>query len=137
MKKLFFVFLTFLISSYTSFSQSLKSPDDFLGYQLGSKYTPHYKIVNYFQQAANAMPKMIRLEQYGQTNEGRTLLLAFIASEENFVKLEGGMFGMNRAVTGFVMSAGRDSMSACSLLRRTSFRTRIWDLRRARSSSRS
>jgi Zinc carboxypeptidase len=87
MKKIFFVFFTFLISSYTSFSQSLKSPDDFLGYSLGSKYTPHYKIVNYFQQAAAAMPKMMKLEQYGTTNEGRPLLLAFVASEENFIKL--------------------------------------------------
>ncbi len=88
MKKIFFIFFTFLISSYTSFSQSLKSPDDFLGYSLGSKYTPHYKIVNYFQQAAAAMPKMMKLEQYGTTIEGRPLLLAFVASEENFIKLE-------------------------------------------------
>ena len=88
MKKIFFVFFTSLISSYTSFSQSLKSPDDFLGYSLGSKYTPHYKIVNYFQQAAAAMPKMMKLEQYGTTIEGRPLLLAFVASEENFIKLE-------------------------------------------------
>ena len=88
MKKIFFIFFAFLISSYTSFSQSLKSPDDFLGYSLGSKYTPHYKIVNYFQQAAAAMPKMMKLEQYGTTNEGRPLLLAFVASEENFIKLE-------------------------------------------------
>ena len=88
MKKIFFIFFAFLISSYTSFSQSLKSPDDFLGYSLGSKYTAHYKIVNYFQQAAAAMPKMMKLEQYGTTNEGRPLLLAFVASEENFIKLE-------------------------------------------------
>ncbi len=88
MKKIFFVFFTFLISSYISFSQPLKSPDNFLGYALGSKYTPHYKIVNYFQQAAAAMPKMMKLEQYGTTNEGRPLLLAFVASEENFINLE-------------------------------------------------
>jgi hypothetical protein len=87
MKKSLFL-LTFLISSYISFTQQLKSPDDFLGYSLGSKYTPHYKIVNYFNQAAAAMPKMMKLEPYGQTNEGRPLLLAFVASEENFAKLE-------------------------------------------------
>ncbi|MGG9963011.1 M14 metallopeptidase family protein [Ferruginibacter sp. SUN106] len=88
MKKNLFVLLTILFSSYTSFSQELKSPDQFLGYQLGDKYTPHYKIVNYFQQAALAMPKMMKLEQYGSTNEGRPLLLAFVASPENFTKLE-------------------------------------------------
>jgi hypothetical protein len=88
MKKNLLVFLTLLISSYASFSQSLKSPGEFLGYQLGDKYTPHYKIVNYFQQAAVAMPRMMKLEQYGETNEGRPLLLAFVASEENFARLE-------------------------------------------------
>ncbi len=88
MKKNLFVFLIVLISSYASFSQPLKSPDQFLGYQLGDKYTPHYKIVNYFQQAAAAMPKIMQLEQYGTTNEGRPLLLACIASEENFARLD-------------------------------------------------
>jgi len=88
MKKTLFVFFTVLISSYASFSQQIKSPGEFLGYQLGDKYTPHYKIVNYFQQAAAAMPKVMKLEQYGQTNEGRPLLLAFIATEENLAKLD-------------------------------------------------
>ncbi|NOT93951.1 M14 family metallopeptidase [Ferruginibacter sp.] len=88
MKKSLFVFFTVFISSYASFSQQLKSPDQFLGYQLGDKYTAHYKIVNYFQQAALAMPKMMKLEQYGETNEGRPLLLAFVASEGNFAKLD-------------------------------------------------
>ena len=70
MKKSLVIFLTLLISSYASFSQPLKSPGEFLGYSLGDKYTPHYKIVNYFQQAAAAMPRMMKLEQYGETNEG-------------------------------------------------------------------
>ena len=88
MKKSLIVFLILLVSSYASFSQSLKSPDEFLGYPLGDKYTPHYKIVNYFQQAAMAMPGMMKLEQYGAPNEGRPLLLAFISSEENISRLD-------------------------------------------------
>lgn len=88
MKKTLFVFFTIFLASYYSFAQQLQSPGQFLGYQLGDKYTAHYKIVNYFEQAALAMPKMMKLEQYGNTNEGRPLLLAFIASEENFAKLE-------------------------------------------------
>ncbi len=43
-KKMLFLLVLF-ISSYTSFSQQLKSPDEFLGYSLGTKYTPHYKII--------------------------------------------------------------------------------------------
>jgi len=69
-------------------SAQLKSPDEFLGYPLGDQYTPHHKIVSYFQQAAAAKPTMMKLEQYGQTNEGRPLMLAFIGTPENISKLE-------------------------------------------------
>ena len=58
MKKNLFLFLIMFISIHFSFAQ-LKSPDDFLGYPIGTKFTPHYKIVNYFQQAAAAMPQMM------------------------------------------------------------------------------
>jgi hypothetical protein len=66
----------------------VQSPDQFLGYKLGSRYTPHYKIVNYFNQVAKQSPDMVKLEQYGETNEGRPLLLAYIASKENLANLE-------------------------------------------------
>ncbi|MEP7164066.1 MAG: M14 metallopeptidase family protein [Ferruginibacter sp.] len=83
------IFLIVLIAMASStHAQTLKSPEVFLGYKLGEKFTPHYKIVNYFQHAAAAMPQMMKLEQYGLTNEGRPLLLAVIASEENFPGLE-------------------------------------------------
>jgi hypothetical protein len=78
----------FVVSFLSVCGQQLKSPDQFLGYQLGERYTPHHKIVSYFQQAAVAKPQMMKLEQYGETNEGRPLMLAFIASEENVGKLE-------------------------------------------------
>ena len=80
--------LLFFTSIISVCSQQLKSPEEFLGYPLGDKYTPHHRLVSYFQQAAAAKPGMMKLEQYGQTNEGRPLLLAFIASEENLSRLE-------------------------------------------------
>ena len=73
----------------TKFSiAQVQSPDQFLGYKLGSRYTPHYKIVNYFNHVAKQAPDMVKLEQYGETNEGRPLLLAYIASKENLANLE-------------------------------------------------
>ncbi len=87
MKKISLLICLFVIFTNLIFSQ-LKSPDEFLGYPLGSKYTPHYKVVNYFKYALGAMPQMMKLDEYGQTNEGRPLLLAYIASAENLVKLE-------------------------------------------------
>src|SRR6476620_6248052 len=82
-----FVFL-FFASILSVYCQQLKRPDEFLGYPLGDKYTPHHRLVSYFQQAAAAKPGMMKLEQYGKTNEGRPLLLAFISSEENISRLE-------------------------------------------------
>lgn len=76
-----------LFTMLVAFAQ-LKSPDEFLGYPIGDKYTPHHRIVSYFEQAATAAPQMMKLQQYGETNEGRPLLLAFIATPENLAKLE-------------------------------------------------
>lgn len=87
MKKNLFLFLLLVISLHTSFAQ-LKSPDEFLGYPIGTKFTPHHKIVNYFQQVAAALPQQVKLQQYGQTYEGRPLYLAFISSAANITNLE-------------------------------------------------
>ena len=70
----------------TVFAQ-IPSPDEFLGYPLGSKFTPHYKVVEYFKKVtANA--KNIQLQTYGKTYEGRELLLAVITDEANMNRLE-------------------------------------------------
>lgn len=65
------------------FAQEFKSPAEFLGYRLGEKFTPHYKIVNYFTYAANSVSGKMLLEEYGETYEGRPLLAAIISSEQN------------------------------------------------------
>ncbi len=88
MKRKRSLLLLILFATHIVRAQSLKSPDEFLGYALGSKYTPHYKIVNYFNYVATAVSSQVKVEQYGETNEGRPLLLAFLASAENFSKLE-------------------------------------------------
>ncbi|MFZ1785392.1 MAG: M14 family metallopeptidase [Ferruginibacter sp.] len=77
-----------LLFSSTGLFAQLRSPDDFLAYQLGSKFTPHYKIVDYFNQTAAANSQMIKLEKYGETNEGRDLLLAFVSAPENISRLD-------------------------------------------------
>ncbi|WP_207510303.1 M14 metallopeptidase family protein [Longitalea luteola] len=66
----------------------VKSPDQFLGYKLGSRYTPHFNIVNYCRQVAEAVPDMVKLEQYGTTHEGRPLLLLYVTSPGNLARLE-------------------------------------------------
>ncbi|HEU4555335.1 MAG TPA: M14 family zinc carboxypeptidase, partial [Chitinophaga sp.] len=69
------------------FSQSLPTPDAFLGYPLGARFTPHYKVLEYFKAVAAVTPNML-LQQYGTTYEGRPLIMAILASPENFGRLK-------------------------------------------------
>src|ERR1700754_1617674 len=66
----------------------LKSPEEFLGYKIGSHFTPHWKIINYFNQVAANAGAQMKLMQYGETNEGRPLMLAYISSPENMQRLD-------------------------------------------------
>ncbi|MFN5134042.1 MAG: M14 family metallopeptidase [Chitinophagaceae bacterium] len=74
--------------SVLTVAAQLQSPEQFLGYKLGSRYTPHWKVVSYFNHVAASMNKNVKLQTYGVTNEGRTLMVAFLASEENLSNLE-------------------------------------------------
>jgi hypothetical protein len=87
MLKRILAFMLLLLTVFVSEAQ-LRSPEEFLGYKIGSRYTPHWKIVNYFNHVAANAAAMMKLQQYGQTNEGRPLLLAFISSAENISNLE-------------------------------------------------
>jgi Zinc carboxypeptidase len=85
MKKILPVLLLFATVSVVA---QIPSPASFLGYELGDHYTPHYKIVQYFEAVAKATPATMKLEQYGATNGGRPLLLSYISTAENISNLE-------------------------------------------------
>lgn len=70
-----------------SFAQT-DSPEQFLGYKLGTRYTPHYRLVNYFQQLAEKNPGTVKMVKYGETNEGRPLFIAIISSAKNMSRIE-------------------------------------------------
>ncbi len=76
-----------LLAALSGMSQ-LQSPEQFLGYVPGTRYTPHYRIVQYFQHVAKEASGQVKLEQYGETNEGRPLLMATIASAANLSNIE-------------------------------------------------
>lgn len=77
-----------LLSAVLLVSAQVKSPDEFLGYELGTHFTPHYKVADYFRQTAVASSKNVKLIEYGKTNEGRPLMVAVISSPENISKIE-------------------------------------------------
>ncbi len=86
MKLFLHPFLLFLLTVNSVFAQK-KSPDDFLGYPLGSRFTPHQKVVDYFKYLAGSN-KNIKLPGYGKSYEGRELLVAIVSSPENISHLE-------------------------------------------------
>ncbi len=69
------------------FTQKLQSPDEFLNYPLGSRFTPHHQLVEYFRQVTDVSDK-VNLVEYGSTYELRPLIAAIVSSPENLNNLE-------------------------------------------------
>ncbi|MDY2587215.1 M14 family metallopeptidase [Winogradskyella aquimaris] len=88
MRYLFCTILFVFCSLFTVESQDLQSPSAFLGYDIGTQFSRHHQVVDYFKTIANAVPDQVKLEQYGTTNERRGLYLAFVSSEDNIKNLE-------------------------------------------------
>jgi hypothetical protein len=102
MKKLY-PLLVLMGCFYAAGAQKLQSPSEFLGYQLGTRFTYHYRILEYFKYVAQAS-KNVKLQSYGTTTEGRPLMVAFIGSAENINRLE-TVRKYNRSLTGLDKSA--------------------------------
>ncbi len=77
----------FLSSSVVSAQQKLLTPKEFLGYELGERFTRHHRVVEYYQHVADVMQN-VSLTQYGETYEYRPLVYAVVTSPENFRNLE-------------------------------------------------
>ncbi|WP_231458512.1 M14 family metallopeptidase [Pedobacter sp. Leaf132] len=104
----------FLLNSILFVSAQVKSPDEFLGYELGTHFTPHYKVADYFRQTASASSKNVKLIEYGKTNEGRPLMVAVISSPENISKIE--QIRSNNLAIATGKSAGIDLASQPGIL---------------------
>jgi hypothetical protein len=81
---LFVVFSGFNLTS----AQTISSPSDFLGYDIGTQFSRHHQVVDYFKEIANALPNQVKLQKYGETNERRPLYLAYVSSAANIKNLE-------------------------------------------------
>ena len=83
-----FAFFLSLIFAASAPAQTLQSPSEFLGYELGSRFTRHHQVVDYYEYIASAAPDRVKLEVYGQTNEGRPLMIALLSTPSNMGRLE-------------------------------------------------
>lgn len=76
-----------LIILATSLLAQVQSPEEFLGYNLGERFTRHARVVDYFEQVAEQVDN-ITLVPYGETNEHRPLMVAYVTAPENAARLE-------------------------------------------------
>ncbi len=86
MKRLLLVLV--LLFTIALNAQELKSPSEFLGYELGTQFTRHHQVVDYYQYLSEVEKNRMQLNEYGKTNEHRPLLLAFLSSSANMENLE-------------------------------------------------
>lgn len=67
----------------------LKDPSEFLGYELGTRFTEHRDALDYFNYLHRNAGGMVRVDTVGETYEGRPLVIATLSSPENMSDLEG------------------------------------------------
>ncbi|QOD61721.1 zinc carboxypeptidase [Polaribacter haliotis] len=79
--------LILILFTGTLCSQALQSPSEFLGYEIGSRFTRHHRVVDYFQYVSKTLSN-VKMEKYGETNEHRPLYLSYISSQENINNLD-------------------------------------------------
>ena len=83
-----FALVIALFISFSTLAQNLQSPSDFLGYDIGTQFSRHHQVMDYYKHVESQFSQQVKLEQYGQTNERRPLMLAYVSSEENMKNLE-------------------------------------------------
>lgn len=86
MKKLILLSLLVFSISVCSWAQ-IQTPEQFLGYKPGDRFTPHHRMIDYFEHVAANNPN-VKIIQYGETNEKRPLIVAILSSPENMANLE-------------------------------------------------
>ena len=67
-------------------STAVPSPAAFFGDYRGD-FTPHHRLVDYFRAVGEASDR-VRVEDYGESYEGRPLLVAYVSAPENLARLE-------------------------------------------------
>jgi zinc carboxypeptidase len=79
-------FLALVLCSSVVFAQ-VPAPEEFLGYKMGERFTPHHRILDYFEELTKRS-KLVTMQQIGETYENRPLVLATITSEKNHANLD-------------------------------------------------
>ena len=88
MQKFYQTLLVVVCSVSFTIAQQIQSPSDFLGYKLGTQFTRHHRVIEYFKHVESQISNQVKMEQYGETYERRPLYVTYISSVENMRNLE-------------------------------------------------
>ncbi|MFK7833565.1 MAG: M14 metallopeptidase family protein [Winogradskyella sp.] len=88
MQKLGISLLVLFSFQVSVIAQNISSPSSFLGYDIGTQFSRHHQVVDYFKTIEKQAPNQVKLEKYGETNERRGLYVAYVSSESNIKNLE-------------------------------------------------
>ncbi len=77
----------YFLQNQGPFEEEIPSPEQFLGYEIGSHHTRYDRIVSYFETLARLSDKA-ELEVYGETYEHRPLVMLTISSPDHIARLE-------------------------------------------------
>ena len=102
-----------LIASASFAQQTIPTPEQFLGYQIGERFTSWDHIVGYFD-ALTKSSNLITMQTFGHTYEGRPLVLAVITSPKNHTALD-----TIRQNVAALANAGVDQTRAADIARTT------------------
>lgn len=84
MNRIVTIVFLFLVASLHA---QLQSPSEFLGYEIGTRFTRHANVVRYFEHVAKNSA-MVTFSEYGKTNEGRPLTYAVVSTPQNISNIE-------------------------------------------------
>lgn len=87
MRRLVPILLLVLLAAPALAQGRLLSPAEFLGYELGERFTPHHRIVAYVEHVA-AHSDRVTMEVYGTSVQGQPLVVAYVSDPANLTRLE-------------------------------------------------
>ena len=77
----------YFLKKFQPYNPDIPSPEQFLGYGIGEHHTRHDLIVAYLTKLAEVSDRA-SLHQYGQTHEGRKLVILTVSTPDNLTNLE-------------------------------------------------
>ncbi len=75
------------VTGISSYDASIPTPDDVLGYTIGTRHTTPAEVIRYFEAVSEASPR-VEVQQHAVSYEGRPLIHAVVTSPGNHARMD-------------------------------------------------